>query len=261
MSDGDRLRSKLDRLSAPEERAGLFDRLGAGGDAARIAFCEFIDEIVLAREVTFASSAMGDLVAQVSNRRLLRITQLPEGLAADPGVSEALRPGDADQIMQVAGAVAAFLDGSGPLEVREEPLPARLPAEMLGRSAAALAAALGVSLYSGAPVGGGAETVAAGSLDHLALAIRHRSADGGIASTSGQADLFRSERSAVETPLSEVFRGVLKGPAIAAVFARSGNSTALLVSDTDGTTTEAVIAADRIAEALALHGVEDAAAR
>ena len=251
MSDGDRLRSKLERLSAPDERAGLFDRMGAGGDAARIAFCEFIDEIVLAREVTFASPAMGDLVALVSNRRLLRITQLPGGLAADPGVSEALRPGDADQIAQVADTLGAFLDAAGPLDVREAPLPARAPAEMLGRSAAALAGAFGVALYAGAAKNEGPDTDAAPSLDLVSLALRHRSADGKVAGISGQADLFRSDAIVLEKPLSEVFRGVLKGPEIAAVYARPGHGTAWLVSDADGHRTEAIVAADRIAEAMA----------
>lgn len=256
LSDAERLKSKLERLGSPAARRALVARLGSGGSEARIAFCEFLDEIILARRVGFRPASGDALVADIANRRLLRIETLPAHVDAPASAMEALRPGDAAQIRQVADAIGAFLDGAGaPLSVTEDPLPERPSADMLGRSAAALADAMGVTLYA-APAEDPSEPPPppreAGSptLEDIALAVRQTAADGRTALLSGDAGTIDASGRLAGVSLGNAMAGLLAAAPLVAVYGRPDADRAVLVRVDDATRLEAIVPAGRIGPAI-----------
>jgi hypothetical protein len=144
VSDDKRLRDKLDKLAA-EDAAGGPRRLRAGPDGSLTrAILEEIDETILPRTLAFRAPDGSTLSLEVANRRLLGIARDPAARGELPGL---LAPDDDDALAAVAEALARFADGAGALTVTAGPLARQTGPGGLGRSAAALAQALGLRMY------------------------------------------------------------------------------------------------------------------
>ncbi|MCU0856599.1 MAG: hypothetical protein MUF63_17495, partial [Rhodobacteraceae bacterium] len=144
MSDDKRLRDKLDKLAA-EDAAGAPRRLRAGPDGSLArAILEEIDETILPRTLAFRAPDASTLSLEVANRRLLGIVQDPAARGELPGL---LPPDDDAALAAVAEALARFADDAGELTVTAGPLARATGPGGFGRSAAALAQALGLRMY------------------------------------------------------------------------------------------------------------------
>ncbi|MCU0853520.1 MAG: hypothetical protein MUF63_01085 [Rhodobacteraceae bacterium] len=144
MSEDKRLRDKLAKLA--DEEAGAGERR-LGGDLVE-AMLEEIDEAILGRTLTFRGEDGAVLALQAANRRLLCVTAVPEGLAVERAMVLApLGPEDEAALAAVAGALKAFAAGRREVVVTALPFDQPLDPGMRGRSAAAVAKVLGITLY------------------------------------------------------------------------------------------------------------------
>jgi hypothetical protein len=144
VNDDRRLRDKLARLAAADD-----GRPEAAGDPLRAILLE-IDETVLPRTLVFRAPDGAALVLEVANRRLQAVVSLPHDVAPDTDgdrVAGPLPPDDAGALAAVAAALRGFARLHGGFTVAAEPLDRGLDASGLGRSATALAEALGLDLY------------------------------------------------------------------------------------------------------------------
>ena len=110
---------------------------------------EEIDESILGRTLTFRGEDGAVLALQAANRRLLCVTELPEGLVEGGAglVTAPLGPEDEAAMAAVAGALRRFAAGRVALTVTSLPFARPVDPGMRGRSAAAVAQALGITLY------------------------------------------------------------------------------------------------------------------
>lgn len=144
MSEDKRLRDKLAKLA--DEEAGAGERR-LSGDLVE-AMLEEIDEAILGRTLTFRGEDGAMLALQAANRRLLCVTAVPEGLAVERAMVLApLGPEDEAALAAVAGALKAFAAGRREVVVTALPFDQPLDPGMRGRSAAAVAKVLGITLY------------------------------------------------------------------------------------------------------------------
>jgi hypothetical protein len=144
MSEDKRLRDKLAKLA--DEEAGAGERR-LSGDLVE-AMLEEIDEAILGRTLTFRGEDGAMLALQAANRRLLCVTAVPEGLAVERAMVLApLGPEDEAALAAVAGVLKAFAAGRREVLVTAVPFDQPLDPGMRGRSAAAVAKVLGITLY------------------------------------------------------------------------------------------------------------------
>jgi hypothetical protein len=144
VSEDKRLRDKLAKLA--DEEAGAGERRLSG--ALVEAMLEEIDEAILGRTLTFRGEDGAVLALQAANRRLLCVTAVPEVLAVDRAAAMApLGPEDEAALAAVAGALKAFAEGRREVVVTALPFEQPLDPGMRGRSAAAVAKVLGITLY------------------------------------------------------------------------------------------------------------------
>jgi hypothetical protein len=144
MSEDKRLRDKLAKLA--DEEAGAGERR-LSGDLVE-AMLEEIDEAILGRTLMFRGEEGAMLALQAANRRLLCVTAVPEGLAVERAMVLApLGPEDEAALAAVAGALKAFAAGRREVVVTALPFDQPLDPGMRGRSAAAVAKVLGITLY------------------------------------------------------------------------------------------------------------------
>lgn len=144
MSEDKRLRDKLAKLA--DEEAGAGERR-LSGDLVE-AMLEEIDEAILGRTLTFRGEDGAVLALQAANRRILCVTAVPEGLAVERAMVLApLGPEDEAALAAVAGALKAFAAGRREVVVTALPFDQPLDPGMRGRSAAAVAKVLGITLY------------------------------------------------------------------------------------------------------------------
>jgi hypothetical protein len=111
---------------------------------------EEIDESILGRTLTFTGEDGAVLALQAANRRLLCVTELPDGIAEGAEralVMAPLGPEDEAAMVAVAGALRRFAEGRGEVTVTSLPFARALDPGMRGRSAAAIAQMLGFTLY------------------------------------------------------------------------------------------------------------------
>jgi hypothetical protein len=151
VSDDRRLRDKLAKLASADGDIGP-RRLAPGpdGDLVRRVLDE-IDETILARGLTFRADHDSALGMEVANRRLLRLTALPDDLVDDEAAPALLSPIAADDehaLALVAETIHRFAAGRQGLSVETVPLTHPAERGAVGRSAAALAQALGIDLYA-----------------------------------------------------------------------------------------------------------------
>jgi hypothetical protein len=141
-----RLRDKLAKL-ASEETGGEVRRL-AGGDLAR-AILEEIDETILARRLTFRREDGAGLALEVANRRLLGLVALRGTFSPEDSDSPfaPLPANDEDALRAAAETLRSFASAHGTLAVTATPLARAIGPGTGGRSAAAIATALGIDLY------------------------------------------------------------------------------------------------------------------
>lgn len=147
MTEDRRLRDKLAKLAA--EETGAAERRLAGDDPVR-AMLEEIDETILARRLAFRGTDGAMLSLEAANRRLLGLVEAPDDVSASEDRSSLfapLPPDDDDALAMVAAALQRFAAGRGPLSVTAAPLGREVGAGTRGRSAAAVAEALGFALY------------------------------------------------------------------------------------------------------------------
>ena len=154
MSEDKRLRDKLGKLAAEDDGAGP-RRLPAGpdGDLTR-AILEEIDETILPRTLDFSAPDGSTLTLEVARRRLLAIAAHPDAPADGPERDRLLAPLSPDDdaaLAAVADAIARFAGAAAHLTVAVAPLSRPAGAGPLGRSAAAIAGMLGITLYDAAP--------------------------------------------------------------------------------------------------------------
>jgi hypothetical protein len=171
-----RLRDKLAKLADEAPEAGA--RNLQGPDLV-LAILEEIDETILARRLAFRGGDGATLALEVANRRLLGLVEAPEELLAQRDRDRLLAPlppEDEAALAAFAEVLARFAEGRASLAVAALPLGRPVGAGMTGRSAAAVAEALGRSLYDRAAPLDPAEGFAAG-LKALAMASL-RVADG-----------------------------------------------------------------------------------
>ncbi len=156
MSDERRLKEKLAKLAA-EDVPGEARRISGASETELVrAILEEIDETMLARRVTFHADDGRKLSADVANRRLLRLVDVPG--QADDSLLAPLAPGSDDVLPQIVAALRGIARGQSTLGVETAALETRTEPEVLGRSVAALARAAGIELYSEvAPVDEAAE--------------------------------------------------------------------------------------------------------
>jgi hypothetical protein len=144
VSEDKRLRDKLAKLA--DEEAGAGERRLSG--ALVEAMLEEIDEAILGRTLTFRGEDGAVLALQAANRRLLCVTAVPEGLPVERAAAMApLGPEDEEALAAVAGALKAFAEGRREVVVTALPIEQPLDPGMRGRSAAAVAKVLGITLY------------------------------------------------------------------------------------------------------------------
>jgi hypothetical protein len=144
VSEDKRLRDKLAKLA--DEEAGAGERRLSG--AVLEAMLEEIDEAILGRTLTFRSEDGAVLALQAANRRLLCVTAVPEGLAADRTVvTKPLGPEDEVALAAVVEVLKAFAAGRQEVVVTALPFDQPVDPGMRGRSAAAVAKVLGITLY------------------------------------------------------------------------------------------------------------------
>jgi hypothetical protein len=141
-----RLRDKLAKLAAEESDGG--ERRLAGGDLAR-AILEEIDETILARRLAFRRDDGATLALEVANRRLLGLVELPGDISPEDGARllAPLPADDEDALHAVAEALRGFAAARGTLAVTATPLGRPVGPGTGGRSAAAVARAIGLDLY------------------------------------------------------------------------------------------------------------------
>jgi hypothetical protein len=144
VSEERRLRDKLAKLG--DEDTGTGARRLSG--AVLAAMLEEIDEAILGRTLAFEGEDGAVLALQAANRRLLCVTELPEALAAERAVVTApLGPEDEAALAAVAGALKAFAEARREVVVTALPFDRPVDPGMRGRSAAAVAKVLGITLY------------------------------------------------------------------------------------------------------------------
>lgn len=190
MSDDRRLKDKLARL------ADEGDGRPAPGDAPLRALMLEIDETILPRRLTFRATDGAGLVIEVANRRLLTFLDLPVDVAGDTDratLLSPLPPDDDAALAAAADALGRYVRLHGFATVTTAPLDRDLDPSGIGRSAAAIAEALGLDLYA-PPVAVPAPDPARGfaqGLKGMALATA-RLADGAVAPATGpDADAVR----------------------------------------------------------------------
>jgi hypothetical protein len=150
VSDDRRLRNKLDKLAAEDGGAGprLLSPTTDGGLTRAI--LEEIDETILPRTLEFRAPDGSALSLEVANRRLLGIAGPPDGPEGEAHLAP-LPPDDDAALARVADALARFAGSAASLTVAAAPLSRAAGAGTLGRSAAAIAEVLGLTLYDTAP--------------------------------------------------------------------------------------------------------------
>jgi hypothetical protein len=248
VSEDKRLRDKLAKLA--DEEAGAGERRLSG--ALVEAMLEEIDEAILGRTLTFRGEDGAVLALQAANRRLLCVMAVPEGLAVDRAVvTRPLGPEDDAALAAVAGMLTAFAEGRREIVVTALPFDHPVDPGMRGRSAAAIAKALGIALYD-RPVPVATPDPAQGfdaGLARLALAVAAVSggepapATGPDAAAVGRLSAMGADR--VAALLAEVEAGgmlVLAGGAQAVFAGRKPNGRAVV----------AILPADRAQAAVAL---------
>jgi hypothetical protein len=150
VSEERRLRDKLAKLAAEDGRDAP-RRLVPGPDGdMRRPILEEIDETILARTIVLRAPDGDALTLEVVNRRLLGITGYPEELASGDEREKLLAPlapDDEETLAAVAEALARFAVDHAVLSVSTRPLSRGAGPGTLGRSAAAVARALGLALY------------------------------------------------------------------------------------------------------------------
>jgi hypothetical protein len=157
------------------------------------AIVEEIDEAILGRRLTFRTEDGTVLALEAANRRLLCLVDLPEDIAAADERETLLAPlpqEDEAALDAVAGAIRRYVDGRRELSVVAAPLESALDPAVRGRSASALAQALGFTLYdrpAPVPMPDPAKGFDAG-LGRLALAVAHLSSDEPSPATGPDAD-------------------------------------------------------------------------
>lgn len=175
MSEDRRLRDKLARLASGDDAVvdGARRLFARPGEDLVAAILVEIDETILARRLTFRTEDGRHLTAEVANRRLLRLTDLPAGIG-DPALSEPLGPESDPVLPSIIAALRTFAAGEEAISVETGPLPQRGQPDVLGRSAAALAAAAGIALYAASPAPDASDMPAgfAGDVSRIALAVR-----------------------------------------------------------------------------------------
>lgn len=254
MSEDRRLRDKLARLASDaEEVAGGARRLsgGPGGDLLAAILVE-IDETILARRLTFRTDDGRHLTAEVANRRLLRLTDLPSG---DPALSEPLGPESDPVLPSLIDALRTFAAGQTAISVETGPLPQRGQPDVLGRSAAALAEAAGIELYAASPAPDAPGTPAgfAGDVSGMALAVR-TFGPSPVPPFGPEADRLAALD---ESQIADLARRARPGgdPAgsFVALSATGEDASALFVGfESDGASVAAVLPARKIGEAISL---------
>ena len=121
------------RTLAPADSGGLL-----------FAIVQEIDETILARELVFSNDRQEQITLEVSGRRLLRITSIPQLHAASSFnalVDRQISNPDGSEIDTIADLLAVFVEHSAALRVKARPLQLRHGQPDLGCSSEVLAAA------------------------------------------------------------------------------------------------------------------------
>lgn len=150
MSDDRRLRDKLTKLAAEEEGDGARRIVTSPGRDMTRAILEEIDETILGRTLVFRAPEGAALHLAVANRRLLAVTAASDTIALAREESRhvvSLGADDEASLSAAAEAIARFAGAVAQLTVTSETLDRSLAAAAHGRSAAAIAATLGIDLY------------------------------------------------------------------------------------------------------------------
>jgi hypothetical protein len=192
MSEDRRLRDKLAKLADDASGAGERRLSGDGRNLAE-AIVEEVDEAILGRRLTFRTEDGAVLALEAANRRLLRIVELPDDIAAPADRAGLLAPlpqEDEAALAAVAGVIGRFAEGRRELSVEAAPLDRAPDPGARGRSASAVAEALGFTLYdrpAPVPMPDPARGFDAG-LGRLALAAASVSGDERSPATGPDAD-------------------------------------------------------------------------
>jgi hypothetical protein len=252
MSEDRRLRDKLAKLG--EEDGGGGARRLTGRDLVE-AMLEEVDEAILARTLTFRGEDGAVLALQAANRRLLCLTEVPEGLtgAERAVVTAPLGPEDEAALAAVAGVLRRFAEGRRDLTVTARPFDGAYDPGMRGRSAAAVAQALGLALYdrpAPVPVPDPAQGFDAG-LARLALAVSAVSGDDPAPATGPDLDAV-GRLSALGSARMAALLGDL-GPAPGGFLLLAGGGAALFAGRRpNGRAVVALLPAERAQAAVAL---------
>lgn len=145
MSDDKRLKDKLARLADDGD-----GRASPGDDPLRAIVLE-IDETILPRRLTFRAADGAELALEAANRRLLSFLDLPADVAGEAERATLLAPlppDDGAALAAAADALGLFVRRHGPAQVTTGPLDRDLDPSGIGRSASAIAEALGLDLYT-----------------------------------------------------------------------------------------------------------------
>jgi hypothetical protein len=147
VKETERLKAKLARLVAETgDSDALANRTLEADDSGGLlsAIVREIDETILGRELAISNDRQERITLEVSGRRLLRITAIPQApYAADFAalVDRQISDPDRSEVGTIADLLAMFVDGSAALRVTTRPLQARPGKPDLGCSSEVLAAA------------------------------------------------------------------------------------------------------------------------
>ncbi len=197
MSEENRLKYKLEKLAAGPGETGPIGRALISADGAGFigAVLHEIDETILARLLTFTNDRQLIVKLDVSNRRLIRLSEVPKNGELDLGSDLLDRPfidnnrADATALGELFGV---FLADTTTLEVTSGKLDRDVAATEIGYSAEYLADVWGVGLY-------GREVVAApdqldpyiGYCQEIALAWFRQVSDGTIETSEPSGNVTR----------------------------------------------------------------------
>ena len=147
MKETERLKAKLAKLV---EESGDSDAMAgrtlAPADPGGLLFAivQEIDETILARELVFSNDRQEQITLEVSGRRLLRITSIPQLHTASSFnalVDRQISDPDGSEIDTITELLAVFVEHTATLRVKTRPLQLRHGQPDLGCSSEVLAAA------------------------------------------------------------------------------------------------------------------------
>jgi hypothetical protein len=261
MSEDGRLRDKLVKLADEENAAGA-RRLSGADRGLTEAIVEEIDEAILGRRLTFRAEDGAVLALEAANRRLLRLVALPEDIAAAEERAALLAPlpqEDEAALSAVAGAIARFAQGRRELSVVAAPLDRALDPAARGRSAAAVAEALGFALYdrpAPVPMPDPARGFDAG-LGRLALAVASVSGDAPSPATGPDADAVGRLSALRREELAGLLAELGAGAAGRFLLLHGGEEALFVARKTSGRAVVALLPGDRAGAVLALWRATD----